>query len=221
MNRKELEIYKKIKQAIILQKLKPNTQLVEKELAESFDVSRTPIRNVLRRLQYERLVKIIEHKGAFVASSTIEEAKEVFEMRRILEVAAVRKACRLSTEEQIRELEKMVEEEQNTYQHVDYIEATQMAGEFHLKIAEMAGNSYFYQYLEDLISVTYIIISIYGRGQAEKGTCRHHLHIFDAIKKRDEDLAEKLCIEHLREIEDNLHFNEGLEISTSLSEIFQ
>ncbi|MED4532731.1 GntR family transcriptional regulator [Metabacillus fastidiosus] len=184
MNRKELEIYKKIKQAIILQKLKPNTQLVEKELAESFHVSRTPIRNVLRRLQYERLVKIIEHKGAFVAGSTVEE-------------------------------------EQNTYQHVDYIEATQMAGEFHLKIAEMAGNSYFYQYLEDLISVTYIIIPIYGRGQAEKDTCRHPLHIFDAIKKRDEDLAEKLCIEHLREIEDNLHFNEGLKISTSLSEIFQ
>lgn len=221
MNRKELEIYKEIKQAIILQKLKPNTQLVEKELAESFDVSRTPIRNVLRRLQYERLVKIIEHKGAYVASSTIEEAKEVFEMRRILEAATVRKACRSSTDEQIRELEKMIEEEQNTYQHMDYIEATQMAGDIHLKIAEMAGNSYFYRYLEDLISVTYIIISIYGRLQAEKGTCRHHLCIFDAIKKRDEDLAEKLCIEHLREIEDSLYFNEGLEISTSLSEIFQ
>ncbi|MDQ0199169.1 GntR family transcriptional regulator [Neobacillus ginsengisoli] len=219
MNSKEIEIYKKLKQAIIHQKLLPNIQLVEKEIAESFGVSRTPVRNVLRRLSYERLVKIIENKGAFVSCSSIEEAKEVFEMRRILEAQAVRKACRLSTEEQLSELEKIVKEELNIYQHVDYIEAIQMSGEFHLKIAEMAGNSYFYQYLEDLISLTYVIISIYGRGQEEKCSCRNHLHIFHAIKQRDEDLAEKLSVEHLREIEDNLHFSEKIQIPTSLSEI--
>lgn len=219
MNSKEIEIYKKIKQAIIHQKLRPNIQLVEKEIAESFGVSRTPVRNVLRRLSYERLVRIIENKGAFVSCSSIEEAKEVFEMRRILEAQAVRKACRLSTEEQLCELEKIVEEELNIYQQVDYIEAIQMSGEFHLKIAEMAGNSYFYQYLEDLISLTYVIISIYGRGQEEKCSCRIHLHIFNAIKQRDEELAEKLSVEHLREIEDNLHFSEEIQIPTSLSEI--
>ncbi|MBS4211695.1 GntR family transcriptional regulator [Neobacillus rhizophilus] len=220
MNTKEIEIYKKIKQAIIQQKLRPNMQLVEKEIAEAFGVSRTPVRNVLRRLSYERLVKIIENKGAFVTCSSIEEAKEVFEMRRILESRAVRNACRLSSEEQLRELEKMVKEELSTYQHVDYVEAIQMSGEFHLKIAEMAGNSYFYRYLEDLISLTYVIISIYGRGQEEKSTCLHHLDIFNAIKKRDEDLAEKVTLEHLNDIEDNLRFHENLQIPTTLSEIF-
>ncbi|MGP7819323.1 GntR family transcriptional regulator [Niallia sp. 01092] len=221
MNSKEVEIYEKIKQAIILQKLRPNMQLVEKELAESFGVSRTPVRNVLRRLSYERLVKIIENKGAFVTSSSIEEAKEVFEMRRVLEAQAVRKACRLYTDEQLNELEKMVEEERTMYEHIDYIDSIQLSGDFHLKIAEMAGNSYFYQYLEDLISLTHVIISIYGRGQAEKDTCLHHLHLFHAIKEQDEDLAEKLMIEHLIEIEKNLHFNERHQISTSLSDIFQ
>lgn len=220
MNSKELEIYKKIKQAIIHQKLRPNVQLVEKEIAETFGVSRTPVRNVLRRLSYERLVKIIENKGAFVSCSSIEEAKEVFEMRRILEAQAVRRACRQATEEQLAQLEKMVEEELSTYKDVDYIEAIQMSGEFHLKIAELAGNSYFHQYLEDLISLTYVIISIYGRGQEEKSTCLHHLHILKAIKQRDEDLAEKLSVEHLKEIENNLRFNENLQISTSFSEIF-
>ncbi|MEC2076637.1 GntR family transcriptional regulator [Metabacillus fastidiosus] len=220
MNSKESEIYKQIKQAIIHQKLRPNTQLVEKEIAETFGVSRTPVRNVLRRLSYERLVKIIENKGAFVACSSVEEAKEVFEMRRILEAQAVRRACRLSTKEQIDELEKMVQHELKIYKDLDYIEAIQMSGDFHLKVAELAGNTYFYKYLEDLINLTYVIISIYGRGNEEKSTCLHHLHIFDAIKQRDEDLAERLATEHLQEIEENLHFNEELQIPASFSEIF-
>lgn len=221
MNSKEVEIYEKIKQAIILQKLRPNMQLVEKEIAESFGVSRTPVRNVLRRLSYERLVKIIENKGAFVTSSSIEEAKEVFEMRRVLEAQAIRKACRLSTEVQLNELEKLVEEERNMHEQLDYIDSIQLSGEFHLKIAEMAGNSYFYQYLEDLISLTYVIISIYGRRQEEKESCLHHLNIFHAIKQRDEDLAEKLMIEHLIDMEENLHFNKRHQIPTTLSDIFQ
>jgi len=219
MNSKELEIYKKIKQAILQRKLFPNMQLVEKEIAYSFGVSRTPVRNVLRRLSYERLVKIIENKGAFVTCSSKEEAKEVFEMRRVLETEAVRKACRLFNEEQIRELEDLVQEELREIEQGDYIEALQLSGDFHLKIAEMAGNSYFYQYLEDLISLTYVIISIYSRGKERNGTCCNHLEIFHAIKQRDEDLAVQLTVDHLKEIESNLHFSDVLQLSTSFSEL--
>lgn len=220
MNSKEVEIYKKIKQAIVHQKLRPNMQLVEKEIAKAFGVSRTPVRNVLRKLSYERLVKIIENKGAFVTWFSVDEAKEVFEMRRILEANAVRYACRLATEEQLHEFGIIVEDELKTYQDVDYIEAIKMSGEFHLKIAEFARNSYFYLYLEDLISQTSVIISIYGESHGKKSTCLHHHHIYNAIKQRDEDLAEKLVIEHLREIEDNLHFDEKPQIPASLADLF-
>lgn len=220
VNGKELDIYKKIKKAIILQKLRPNTQLVEKEIAESFDVSRTPVRNVLRRLQYERLVKIIENKGAFVAGSTVEEAKEVFEMRKILEVEAVRKACQNIDTRQLMELENIVEDELQKQDPLDYHEALQMSGCFHLKIAKIAGNSYFSQYLEDLISLTYVIIAIYGRGHKETCGPHHHMEIFHAIKDRDEELAEELVIRHLEEIEANLQFNGELQYNSTLSEIF-
>ncbi|MDO7486276.1 GntR family transcriptional regulator [Peribacillus frigoritolerans] len=110
-------------------------------------------------------MKIKEHKGTFVSCSTIEEAKEVFEMRRILEGEAVRRACRLFDEEQLQELETLVEEERHIYGSRDFSESLKLSGDFHLKIAEIAGNSYFYQYLEDLISLTYVIIAIYGRGE--------------------------------------------------------
>lgn len=220
LNSLEIDIYKKIKQAIIQQKLRPNMQLIEKDLAESFGVSRTPVRNVLRRLEYEKLVKIKEHKGTFVSCSTIEEAKEVFEMRKILEGEAVRRACRLYNEEQLKELETLIEEERHIYGSLDFYESLKISGDFHLKIAEIAGNSYFYQYLEDLISLTYVIIAIYGRGKMETCGSHDHLQIFNAIKQRDGDLAERLSLIHLSEIESNLHFNEELQISSSLSDIF-
>jgi DNA-binding GntR family transcriptional regulator len=220
LNSKEVEIYKKIKQAIIQQKLRPNMQLIEKELAESFGVSRTPVRNVLRRLEYEKLIKIIEHKGAFVSCSTVKEAKEVFEMRRILEGESVRKACILYNEEQLQELEMLIDEERQAHGSLDFNESLQISGDFHLKIAEMAGNSYFYQYLKELISLTYVIIAIYGRGQEETCGSHDHMQIFAAIKQRDDALAERLVLEHLIEIESNLHFSEELQFSLSLSEIF-
>ena len=217
MNSKEYEIYKKIKQAIIQQKLRPNIQLVEKDIAESFGVSRTPVRNVLRRLAYERLVKIIENKGAFVSGSSMEEAKEVFEMRRIIEAKAVRKACQLHNKDQIIELRKMIDEENRMFKNADSYELVQILGDFHLKIADISGNSYFYQYLEDLISLTNVIVGIYGGDQK---SCSHHLQIFNAIEKRDEEFAEKLVLDHLNEIESNLNFSEEQRI-LPLSEIFQ
>jgi len=221
MNAREIKIYNKIKQAIIQQKLRPNMQLVEQEIAESFGVSRTPVRNVLRKLAYERLIKIVANKGAFVTSSSKEEATEVFEMRRILEAEAVKKACRLATNEQLLELEQMVEEEEHSHLHIDYYDAIQMSGDFHLKIAEIADNSYFYQYLEDLISLTHVIISIYGKTQEEKDACLHHRHIFHAIKKRDEKSAMKLALEHLVDMEENLQFTGNHQLPASLTEVFQ
>ena len=74
---KEREIYRDIKLAITQHKLLPNSQLVEDALAEAFEVSRTPIRNVLRRLEMEKLVTVIPYRGAFVSCPSVDEAREV------------------------------------------------------------------------------------------------------------------------------------------------
>lgn len=217
MNRKEKVIYQKLKKAIIQQSLQPNVQLVEKDLAEAFEVSRTPVRNVLRRLAYEKLVKIIENKGAFVSSFSEEEAKEVFEMRRIIESHATRKACDLYTQEQIQELHRMVKEEEELSDSADVYELVQRFGHFHLKIAEMGGNSYFYQYLQDLISMTNVIVGIYGN---EMNTCSDHFDIYKAIKEGDKEFAERIILEHLNEIEENLDFKDDKK-AMSLTDIFK
>jgi len=217
----ESEIYKTIKQAILQQKLRPNMQLVEDVIAESFGVSRTPVRNVLRRLAYEKLVTIIPHKGTFVSCPAVTDAKEVFEMRRVLEAAAIRQACTRVNDEQLHRLQALIDEEQEAHTQGDMFGVLQISGDFHLKIAEIAGNSYYHRYLEELISLTYVIIAFYGHRQLMCCSCDEHAHILSALQERDEQVAEQRLVEHLTLIEQSLDFDEAEEMPRSLTDIFK
>ncbi|MBD0381379.1 GntR family transcriptional regulator [Paenibacillus sedimenti] len=215
----EVDMYKAIKDAIIEQKLRPNMQLVEDVLAESFGVSRTPVRNVLRRLASEKLVTVIPYKGTFVACPSIYEAKEVFEMRRVLEAAAIKKVSRTLTEDQFDQLHKLLQKEHEAHRDGDLLGALRITGDFHLRIGEFAGNYYFFRYLEELISLTYVIIAFYG--MRKNVYCHEHEHILQAMKEGNGELAEKLMIDHLKDIESTLDFGENGTQSNSLADIFK
>jgi len=217
----EAEIYKEIKQAIIQQKLRPNMQLVEDVLAESFGVSRTPVRNVLRRLAHEKLVTIIPHKGTFVACPSVTEAKEVFEMRQVLETAAIRKACNRLDEAEISQFKAMLEAEKAAHTRGDLLETLQISCDFHLKIAKLAGNSYYYRYLEELISLNYVIMSFYGHRQLTLCGCQEHALILDAMIEKDTTRAEQLMLEHLKHIEACLDFGDSHAATASLADLFK
>lgn len=210
-------IYDSIKQAVRQRKLRPNTQLVEDVLAESFKVSRTLVRQALRRLAYEGLVKIIPYKGAFVACPGIEEAKHIMEIRGALEAAAVRQTCRNITEEQIQELEAMVEEEHKAHLVGDKFNSLELSLGFHLKIAEFTGNSYYYRYLEELTSLVNIIVTFYGSEKTFCG-CDDHLELVSLIRQREEDLAAKFMIDHLQEVVAGINLQE--DFSTTIEELF-
>lgn len=211
----EKEIYTKMKLAILQRKLPPHTQLVEDALADSFEVSRTIIRAALRRLAFEKLVTIIPYKGTFVSCPTTEEALEVFEMRRVLERAAVRRACDNMTDETIKELESILELESKSS---DVTADLEISANFHLKIAEATGNSYYSRYLEELISLTYVIIALYTTSEPAKHD--DHLAIMSALKKHDKDLAEKLMLNHIDEIEKSLNFRSIFSPITDFSGMF-
>ncbi|ANY67408.1 GntR family transcriptional regulator [Paenibacillus sp. BIHB 4019] len=215
----ELDIYIAIKDAIIQQKLRPSMQLVEEVIAESFGVSRTPVRNVLRKLAGEKLVTVIPYKGTFVACPTVDEAKEVFEMRRVIEASSVKKASGKLTADQLGQLNKLLDEEHQAHHNGDPLLALRLSGNFHLKIAEFTGNNYYYRYLEELISLTYVIIALYG--MSKHMHCSDHRRLVLLIEQGDAVQAERLMIEHLKEIEDTLQFEEKGTAPQSLSEVFR
>lgn len=217
----EERIYKEIKLAILQQKLRPNIKLVEEEIAESFGVSRSPVRNALRRLAYEKLLTIIPHKGTFVSCPTVKEAKEVFELRRLLETAIVESVCHNMTESHFSNLKAMIEEETSAHEKGDFYTTLCITGDFHLKIAEISGNSYITRYLKELISLTYLIIALYG--YKHLGVCKDddHQSILEALRKRDIERAKQLIIDHLTHIEMNMDFVDISSAPMSLREIFK
>ncbi|MEO2202977.1 GntR family transcriptional regulator [Paenibacillus pabuli] len=215
---KEREIYRDIKLAITQHKLLPNSQLVEDALAEAFEVSRTPIRNVLRRLEMEKLVTVIPYRGAFVSCPSVDEAREVFEMRRVIETSMVQKLCRTVKPEQLFPLEVLIREEHQASHEGDIVGALDVTVDIHLKLAELSDNYYYYHFLEELISLTSVIIALYGTDQS---FCHDHVDLLAAIQQQDGEQAARIMTEHLWQIERSLNFTETAPNVLNFKEIFQ
>jgi len=92
------QIYEYLRRAIVRLELLPGAPVQEKEIAERFDVSRTPVREALQRLAEEDLVDILPHSGTWVSRISLAVAEEGFVLRRALEVESVRRAAELVTE---------------------------------------------------------------------------------------------------------------------------
>ncbi|WP_170947987.1 GntR family transcriptional regulator [Paenibacillus sp. 7516] len=215
---KEREIYRDIKLAITQHKLLPNSQLVEDALAEAFEVSRTPIRNVLRRLEMEKLVTVIPYRGAFVSCPSVDEAREVFEMRRVIETSMVRKLCATVKQEQLFPIETLIREEHQASHEGDIVGALDVTVDIHLKLAELSDNYYYYHFLEELISLTSVIIALYGTDQS---FCHDHVDLLAAIQQQDGEQAAHIMTEHLWQIERSLNFTETAPNVLNFKEIFQ
>ena len=106
-------IYERILAAVMEHRLIPGTKLVEEKLASVFHVNRTRIREVLSRLAYEGVVTTIPNRGAFVASPSVEEARHIFQARRIMEPALIRSLVDKGTDEDFQKLHAHVAEERD------------------------------------------------------------------------------------------------------------
>lgn len=103
-------VYDKIKQDIVLSRLHPGEPLLEEDLAESLQVSRTPIREALRKLNHDGLVRIVPNKGAFVRVLTPRDIREIYEVREALESFAATEAAARMSGEQLHLLSRLAED---------------------------------------------------------------------------------------------------------------
>ena len=125
-------VYAHIFEAILEQRLAPGTKLSEEALGEIFGVSRTIIRRALSRLAHEGVVLLRPNRGAVVASPSVEEARQVFLARRLVERAITELAVQHATAEQIAELRQMVNDERDSFSRGDRGAGIRLSGEFHL-----------------------------------------------------------------------------------------
>lgn len=143
-------VFNTLRQAILRGELKPGDRLMEIQLANKLGVSRTPIREAIRKLELEGLVLMIPRKGAEVAEITEKSLRDVLEVRRALEELAVQLACEKITKEEIRELERVAKEFQQVVNSSDITEIAEVDVCFHDIIYTATDNQKLIQLLNNL-----------------------------------------------------------------------
>lgn len=143
-------VYRYLKKAIIEGELKPSQRLQEKEIADLFGSSTTPVREAFQRLSAEKYIIINARKDVMVASATLEEIMELFEVVRVLDTFASKKAIKRLTDNEIADLRKMTGRLGNFYKKkkiYDYVKENLM---IHHKIWKACANKFLYQSLVNL-----------------------------------------------------------------------
>jgi DNA-binding GntR family transcriptional regulator len=193
--------YTAIKQAIIEGALTPGTKLPEDGLGTHFGMSRTLIRAALARLVAEGLVETQQKRTATVAQPSLEEARSVFELRRCLEAEVVRLVMARWQPSLGATLEGHVRLEEQAAKQQQAPVSARLAGEFHLLLAQMAGNPLLERYVGEVVSRCSLILAIYGRPHAADCAIAEHRGLIDALRRGDERAARKLMAHHLGSVE--------------------
>ena len=191
--------------AIVERRLMPGTKLSEQKIADIFKVSRTLVRQALNQLSRDRLVVLEPARGAFVATPSVEEACQVFEVRQILEAALTRRLCATITDEQIAELRRHLQAERAAVSNTDVSGRTHLLADFHVVLARMFGNHVLAQLLTDLLTRSSLIALMYQSSHSAEASFTEHVAIVDAFERRDVKAAVRLTVEHLEHVEQNLH----------------
>lgn len=193
--------------AIVERRLMPGTKLVEQQIADAFSVSRTVVRQALNRLSRDRLVTLEPARGAFVAMPSIDEARQVFEVRRLLEGGMVRQLARVITDAQLAELRAHLRDERQAVARDDVSGRTRLLADFHVVLARLLGNEVLAQLIADLLSRSQLIALMYQSGHSADHSQAEHVEIVQALERRDGRLAARLMEQHITSVERNLRLD--------------
>jgi len=197
-----------ITHAIADRRLMPGTKLSEQKIGDIFDVSRTVVRQAFNQLSRDRLVVLEPARGAFVATPTAEEARDVFEVRSILETAITRQLCAVITDTQIRQLREHLAREEAALENAEIPGRTRLLGDFHLVLARMLGNQVLVQMLSELLARSSLIALMRQSTQSAEESHDEHLAIVDAFERHDVKAAVRLVDKHLGNVQRNLNLDQ-------------
>ena len=124
-------VFNTLRQAILRGELQPGERLMEIQLAQRLGVSRTPVREAIRKLELEGLVLMIPRRGAEVAEITRQDLEDVLEVRAALEELAVKDACEHITDEQLQDLKKAANEFKRSLEGTDLVACAEADIHFH------------------------------------------------------------------------------------------
>jgi DNA-binding GntR family transcriptional regulator len=147
--------------AVMSHRLPPGTHLGEADFCELYQVSRTTVRKALQRLAHDHIIELRPNRGAVIASPTPQEARDIFAARRAIEREIVPLVIRNATPESIKQIRAALAAEDAARRSGDRAGWIRLGGEFHLLLAELAGNHVLQRFMEELVSRCSLIIALY------------------------------------------------------------
>lgn len=198
-------VFESLREAIISGLLPPSERLMEIQLAEEMGVSRTPVREAIRKLELEGLVVMIPRKGAYVAGMSIKDIVDVFEIRGALEGLAAELASERVTDEELESMERYLVKISEEIESGDLSKVVETDTDFHTLIYKASRNARLSQIIsnlrEQIQRFRTTSLSFPGR---MKIALEEHRKIVEAISSRDGELARKLAQEHIENAENTM-----------------
>ena len=191
-------VFNTLRKAILTGTLKPGERLMEVHLANKLGVSRTPIREAIRKLELEGLVIMIPRRGAEVAQITEKSLKDVLEVRRALDALSVELACDRITEEELGTLKKACDDFETAVREKDVSVIAKADVALHDIIVKATGNQRLQQLVNNLAEQMYRYRFVYIKDESQHDKLiAEHKEIFESIAGRDKERASMAAKLHI------------------------
>jgi DNA-binding GntR family transcriptional regulator len=195
--------------AIVEKRLPPGTWLREEALGRVYAVSRTKIRAALLALAKDKLVETVPDKGSFVCQPSVQEAREVFSVRRLLESEVVRLVVARATPRDYDRLEQQVRAERSALKApATGAVREKLLGDFHVALAQASGNKVLTELVTELVARSSLIAMLYQSHNDPHCSTDEHGHFLQMCRAGDADAAVGEMVAHLQRVEASLHLDE-------------
>ncbi|MBP2662201.1 MAG: rspR 3 [Firmicutes bacterium] len=194
-----------LREAIVNGTLNPGERLMEIQLAEELGVSRTPVREAIRKLELEGFVIMIPRRGTYVADLSIKDINEVFEIRTALDILAAGLAVERITEDELEQLERLLVEIGKLIEGDDIDKIVEVDSQFHDVLYKASRNDRLVGIINNLREqiTRFRSISIQYPGRM-KVSIEEHRQLVEAIADRNTELAQQIAREHMENSEQTL-----------------
>ena len=191
-----------LREAILNGTLKPRERLMEIQLAEELGVSRTPVREALRKLELEGFIVMVPRKGAYVADLSIKDIADVFEIRIALEGLAAALAAERITDEELEAMERHLVEKAEAIKKNDMVKLVEVDTKFHEALYGASRNDRLITIINNLREQIqrFRTSSLAMPGRMQQ-SLEEHRSIVEAIQSRDIALARQTAQEHIENAE--------------------
>ena len=191
------QAYRELRRRILLRQYAAGERLSEAELARQAGVSRTPVREALRRLGEEGFVVVVPSQGVWVADPTPEGMEQAYEVREVLECKAVAKAAANVTPLLIARLEAKVAEEESIIQNRDIDRYMTVNTDFHMTLAMGSGNGVMVDFIRRILMITGVYMAFFNPF-FDESTLEEHRRIVRVVSTGDVEGSVAVMREHIR-----------------------